>query len=61
MDRLKRAVETAGPAAASLAISRFARDGDAIVAAVRPASHEAGESYQSRIWRFGLDGSARGS
>ena len=36
----------------------FARGGDAIIATVSPASHRAGESYQSRLWRFGLDGSA---
>ena len=37
----------------------FARGGDAVIASVSPASHRAGESYQSRLWRFGLDGSAQ--
>jgi dipeptidyl aminopeptidase/acylaminoacyl peptidase len=37
----------------------FARGGDAVIASISPASHRAGESYQSRLWRFGLDGSAQ--
>jgi dipeptidyl aminopeptidase/acylaminoacyl peptidase len=36
----------------------FERNGSAIVATVAPASNEPGESVQSRIWRFELDGSA---
>src|SRR5438477_2898071 len=36
----------------------FERSGGAVIAAVCPASREPGESLQSRIWRFGLDGSA---
>ena len=36
----------------------FAPDGKAIAAAVRPASRAAEHSYQSRIWRFALDGTA---
>lgn len=34
----------------------FARDGKTIVAAVRPATHEPGQSVQSRIWRFAING-----
>jgi dipeptidyl aminopeptidase/acylaminoacyl peptidase len=37
----------------------FERQGGAIIAAVRPASRGAGQSYATRIWRFGLDGTAR--
>jgi dipeptidyl aminopeptidase/acylaminoacyl peptidase len=36
----------------------FDRTGRAIAATVRPASHEARQSYQSRIWRFTLEGDA---
>jgi len=36
----------------------FDRSGGALAAAVRPASREAEQSYQSRIWRFTLDGAA---
>ena len=36
----------------------FTRDGKAIAAALRPATREASESLQSRIWLFHLDGSA---
>jgi dipeptidyl aminopeptidase/acylaminoacyl peptidase len=35
----------------------FERSGAAVVAAVRPASQKPYESLQSRIWRFGFDGS----
>jgi dipeptidyl aminopeptidase/acylaminoacyl peptidase len=34
------------------------RSGRMLVAAVRPAGRDANESYQSRIWRFGLEGAA---
>ena len=34
----------------------FTRDGTAVAATVQPATREAGESLQSRIWLFGLDG-----
>ncbi len=34
----------------------FTRDGTAVVAAVRPATHEPRQSLQSRVWRFSLDG-----
>ena len=37
----------------------YSRGGDTIFASVSPASHRTGESYQSRLWRFGLDGSAQ--
>ena len=37
----------------------FTRGGDAVIATVTPERRKAGESYQSRLWRFGLDGSAR--
>jgi dipeptidyl aminopeptidase/acylaminoacyl peptidase len=37
----------------------FDRSGHALATAISPASHEAGESLQSRIWRFALDGDAR--
>src|SRR5690348_5014002 len=37
----------------------FARRGGAILATVRPASREPNRSYASRIWRFGLDGTAQ--
>ena len=37
----------------------FDREGSALAATVRPASREKGQSYQSRIWRFGLDGTAK--
>src|ERR1700754_533180 len=36
----------------------FHRSGTFLAAAISPASHEAHESYQSRIWRFSLDGEA---
>jgi dipeptidyl aminopeptidase/acylaminoacyl peptidase len=36
----------------------FHHSGAFLAAAVSPASHEANESYQSRIWRFQLDGTA---
>src|SRR6185369_12881608 len=36
----------------------FHRSGAFLAAAVSPASHEAHESFQSRIWRFSLDGTA---
>ena len=36
----------------------FDRKGNALAAAIRPSAREAGESYQSRIWRFMLDGTA---
>jgi len=36
----------------------FERGGNAIIAAVSPAAREPGKSFRSRIWRFGLDGSA---
>jgi dipeptidyl aminopeptidase/acylaminoacyl peptidase len=36
----------------------FDRTGAALAATVRPASREAGQSYQSRIWRFTLGGDA---
>ena len=36
----------------------FERGGQAIAIAVRPAGRSADESYQSRIWRYGLDGTA---
>ncbi len=36
----------------------FERGGGALAAAVRPANREPNESYQSRIWRFTLDGSS---
>jgi hypothetical protein len=36
----------------------FERGGGALAAAVRPASREPNESYQSRIWRFTLDGAS---
>jgi dipeptidyl aminopeptidase/acylaminoacyl peptidase len=35
----------------------FDRKGDAVAAALRPATRESNESYQSRIWRYSLDGS----
>src|SRR5262249_54541768 len=35
------------------------RRGDAIAATIRPASRERGKGYGGRIWRFGLDGTAR--
>jgi dipeptidyl aminopeptidase/acylaminoacyl peptidase len=34
----------------------FTRDGRAVIAAVRPAAHEPGQSPQTRVWRFSLDG-----
>jgi dipeptidyl aminopeptidase/acylaminoacyl peptidase len=36
----------------------FDHKGDALAATVRPATREAGQSYQSRIWRFTLGGEA---
>jgi dipeptidyl aminopeptidase/acylaminoacyl peptidase len=36
----------------------FDRGGRSIAAAIRPAGRDADESYQSRIWRYGLDGTA---
>jgi dipeptidyl aminopeptidase/acylaminoacyl peptidase len=36
----------------------FERGGRALVAAIRPAGRAANESYQSRIWRYTLDGGA---
>jgi len=36
----------------------FHRGGKAIATAVRPAGRDAGHSYQSRIWRYELDGAA---
>ncbi|HET6620624.1 MAG TPA: S9 family peptidase [Dongiaceae bacterium] len=36
----------------------FERGGQAIAIAVRPSGRDANESYQSRIWRYGLDGTA---
>jgi dipeptidyl aminopeptidase/acylaminoacyl peptidase len=37
----------------------FDREGTALAATVRPVSREKDQSYQSRIWRFGLDGTAK--
>ena len=37
----------------------FDHKGGALAATVRPASRERGQSYQSRIWLFGLDGTAK--
>lgn len=37
----------------------FDRKGGALAAAVRPASREKDQSFASRIWRFGLDGTAK--
>jgi dipeptidyl aminopeptidase/acylaminoacyl peptidase len=34
----------------------FTRDGTAVIATVRPATHEPRQSPQSRVWRFSLDG-----
>ncbi len=34
----------------------FRRDGKALAATITPATHETGQSYQSRIWRFDLEG-----
>ena len=34
----------------------FTRDGTAIAATQQPATREAGESFQGRIWKFRLDG-----
>ncbi len=36
----------------------FHHGGRAIAAAISPASHEPGQSYQSRIWRYELDSTA---
>jgi dipeptidyl aminopeptidase/acylaminoacyl peptidase len=36
----------------------FTRSGDALIATVTPERRRAGESHQSRLWRFGLDGRA---
>jgi dipeptidyl aminopeptidase/acylaminoacyl peptidase len=36
----------------------FHRSGDALAAAISPASHEAHQSYQGRLWHFTLDGTA---
>lgn len=36
----------------------FARSGHAIAAAIRPAGRDAEQSYQSRVWRYQLDGTA---
>lgn len=36
----------------------FDRDGRSIVACLNPVSRETGQSFQSRIWRFSLDGAA---
>jgi len=36
----------------------FEKEGRAFAAAIRPATREPRESYASRIWRYGLDGSA---
>ena len=58
MDMLADGRRAARPAALPVGSLASTRDGEALAAAVRPASREAGESYQSRIWRFGLDGSA---
>ena len=37
----------------------FTRNGEAVIATVTPERRKAGESYQSRLWRFGLDGRAQ--
>ncbi|MGH6880627.1 prolyl oligopeptidase family serine peptidase [Hypericibacter sp.] len=37
----------------------FHRSGRTLAATVSPATREAGKSYQSRIWRFTLDGGAK--
>jgi dipeptidyl aminopeptidase/acylaminoacyl peptidase len=57
MDRLALAVERLDRLSFPSDIT-FDRTGDALAAAVRPAAREAGESYQSRIWRFPLNGAA---
>src|SRR5512138_2593130 len=36
----------------------FHHGGRAIAASIRPAGRDAGQSYQSRIWRYELDGAA---
>ena len=36
----------------------FHRNGQALATAIRPAGRDANESYQSRIWRYELDGAA---
>ena len=55
MDRLANAVDRLDRLRYPSDIS-FDRGGRALAAAVRPASREAGQSYQSRIWRFTFDG-----
>ncbi len=57
MDKLARIVERLNNVRFPSDIS-FDRTGRAIASAIQPASHETSQSYQSRIWRFGLDGTA---
>jgi dipeptidyl aminopeptidase/acylaminoacyl peptidase len=58
MDKLTDCVERLDRLRSPSGIS-FEHGGAAIAAAVHPASRERDQSYLSRIWRFGLDGSAR--
>lgn len=58
MDKLAEAIDRLDRLRFPSDIS-FDRKGGALAAAVRPASHEKDQSYQSRIWRFGLDGTAK--
>lgn len=57
MDRLSEAVARLDRLRYPSDIS-FDCTGRALAAAVRPACRDAGHSYQSRIWRFTLDGKA---
>jgi len=57
MDKLAEVVDRLDRVRFPSSIS-FHRSGAAIAAAIQPASHEAGQSYQSRIWRYSLDGAA---
>ncbi|HEY3146491.1 MAG TPA: hypothetical protein VGJ75_09080, partial [Dongiaceae bacterium] len=57
MDKLSEVVGRLGRVRFPSDIS-WHRSGRALAAAVRPAGREADQSYQSRIWRYGLDGAA---
>jgi dipeptidyl aminopeptidase/acylaminoacyl peptidase len=57
MDQLADALERLNRVRFAGSIT-FHRSGDALATAISPASHDANESYQGRIWHYTLDGKA---
>src|SRR5882724_6118228 len=57
MDQLADALERLNRVRFAGSIT-FYRSGEALATAISPASHDANESYQGRIWHYTLDGKA---